>query len=179
MKQMYWDSKDFIALPLLCLLAVMPGCTVGPDFQTPDISGVMQDEWQETDSASGQFDKTRQPDSEWWQQFHDPQLSTLITRLGSSSLALAQARERIVEVTARQGVIGADKRLQLAAALGYTHAETGDEAVSMLGLPAGKALTSIRLEWLPAGNLTSGGGPHACLKQEKKISVQATPTYSP
>ncbi|MBU0961654.1 MAG: TolC family protein, partial [Proteobacteria bacterium] len=141
MKQMYWESKTFISLPLLCLLAfVVPGCTVGPDFQTPDISGLMQDEWQETDHDSGRFDNARQPESEWWQQFHDDQLSALINRLGSSSLALAQARERIVEVTARQGVIGADKRLQLAAALGYTHAETGDEAVSMLGLQPGKSL---------------------------------------
>jgi len=121
--------------PLLCLQS----CTVGPDYKKPDLAGVMQDKWQETNEGN-RFAADRQPDEQWWRQFHDDALTGLVDRLYSSSIPLAQARERIVEVNARQGVVAADRRLQLAAALGYTHAETGDEVASLQAIPPGKTL---------------------------------------
>lgn len=114
------------------------GCTVGPNYQRPDTSGVMQDNWQATANGfNGRLAEERQPMTSWWNQFHDEQLSALIKRLLSSNLALAQARQRIIEISAQRGVVKADKRLQLAAALGYTHAGAGDEAFSFQGPPPG------------------------------------------
>jgi outer membrane protein, multidrug efflux system len=151
MTRIYRVKKACTLLPLLYLIVFISGCTVGPDFEQPELSAVMQDEWQTTPEDSDQLDHLKQPDTAWWNQFHDDVLSNLITRLQSSSLALAQARERIVEITARQGIIEADKRLQLAAALGYTRAEAGDEAVSLQGIPAGKTLdvysTGVVASW--------------------------------
>ncbi len=76
----------------------------------------------------------------WWQQFNDDELTGLIDRLRAVNPVLSQARERIVEAMARQGVVAADRRLQLAADLGYNRAETGSEAVSMQRLPPGRTL---------------------------------------
>ena len=140
MTQISRGKKVCTTLPLLCMLVLVSGCTVGPDFKQPELSAVMQDTWQATSGGSEQLDRFRQPETDWWRQFHDDALTRLVSRLHASSLALAQARERIVEITARQGIVKADKRLQLAAALGYTRAETGDEAVSLQGIPPGKTL---------------------------------------
>ena len=126
-----------IVLSLLLALTAVTGCTVGPDYRPPDTTQVMQDTWQMEGSEPFAH---RPPLTSWWRQFHDAQLTGLVHRLVSSSLALEQARQRVAEVNAKYGVIGADKQLQLAAALGYTHAETGDETVSLQGLPPGRSL---------------------------------------
>lgn len=125
--------------PLLCLQA----CSVGPDFQQPGLASVMEDDWlqiKQQKTTDNKFASDRQPDKQWWRQFQDEALNRLIERLFASNIPLARARERIVEVNARQGVVAADRRLQLAAALGYTHAETGDEVVSLQSIPPGKTL---------------------------------------
>ncbi len=121
-------------------LLFLQACTVGPDYKQPELDSVMQDKWQSEDGENEHFSQTRQPDALWWQQFDDPDLNALIEQLHASSLPLAQARERIVEVNAQQGVIGAERQLQLASALGYTRAETGDEAVSTMGIMPGQTL---------------------------------------
>jgi multidrug efflux system outer membrane protein len=125
---------------ILSLFLCLQSCMVGPDFNEPDLTTVLQDEWQVQTGEAEQFSAAMQPESEWWQRFQDEELVSLISRLHDSSLALAQARERIVEVNARQGVTEADRRLQLAAALGFTHLETGDEVVSRQAIPPGKNL---------------------------------------
>ncbi len=130
-------------IPILCLLLILSACTVGPDYREPDISSVMSDHWQAAGENKDLFDRHMQPLTTWWQQFNDPELSRLIDRLVSSSRALAEARQRIVEVSARQGVAAADRWLQLSAAFGYTHAETGDKAVSLQGWPPGKSVRVV------------------------------------
>ena len=138
MIQKFRDRLTSAILPLL-LLVFIPGCTVGPDYRVPDVTAVMQDKWSAQDETAGQFTE-RQPLDSWWLQFHDDELIGLIDQLVSSSLALQEARQRVIEVNARYGVVAADQQLQLAAALGYTHAETGDETVSLQGLPPGKSV---------------------------------------
>lgn len=121
-------------LPLFLVMTTMPGCTVGPDYREPDITPVMQDQWQA--AADPQF-ADNPPLTSWWLQFDDKQLISLIDQLFTSSLALQEARQRVIEVNSRYGVVAADQQLQLAAAFGYTHAETGDETVSLQGQPPG------------------------------------------
>lgn len=136
-RQNFRYGRVTLGLPLLVALLAMSGCTLGPDYHSPDVTAVMQEGWQ---ASGGKPFALEQPFTSWWQQFHDEQLTGLVHRLVSSSLALEEARQRVAEVNARYGVIGADKQLQLAAALGYTHAETGDETVSLQGLPPGQSI---------------------------------------
>ncbi|MFT5701833.1 MAG: multidrug efflux system outer membrane protein [Desulforhopalus sp.] len=114
-------------------------CTVGPDFEQPELESVMQEQWNTVEKGQ-HFSEFDQPFIRWWEQFNDDELTRLIEQVFSSSLALKQARQRVVEVSARQGVVTAERRMQLSAALGYTRVETGDEAVSLQGIPAGKTV---------------------------------------
>ncbi len=125
---------------LLVLMYFTAGCTVGPDFVNPDHSALIREKWVMVPDDGEIFTDTRPPDSVWWQQFNDDELTGLIDRLRAVNPVLSQARERIVEAMARQGVVAADRRLQLAADLGYNRAETGSEAVSMQRLPPGRTL---------------------------------------
>ena len=133
----------FSIQPILPLLFCLSACTVGPSYREPDVSEVLNEQWLAAGQHEKQFDTTVQPLSAWWLQFNDQELSSLIERLVSSSLALAEARQRIIETSARQGVVDADKWLQLSAAFGYTRVETGDEAYSLQGLPPGKSVSVI------------------------------------
>ena len=136
MTSFFKESFTIHCLPLFLMIGILSGCTVGPNYQAPDVAPLMLDKWQTPKTIVGQF-ADRQPEISWWDQFHDNQLSSLIDQLFSSSLALAEARQRVVEVSARYGLIAANKQLQLAAALDYTHAETGDETVSLQGYKPG------------------------------------------
>ena len=136
--------KDFrtfskhIIISAFCILSLF-GCSAGDDFSVPVPDDRMLAPYQPPQSTELSFADSL-PEEKWWSRFQDKQLNTLIEELFTSSLPLEQARQRIAEVSARQGVIGADRQLQLAAALDYTHAETGDEAVSIQGLQPGKTL---------------------------------------
>lgn len=125
---------------LLWLFVLLQSCSIGPDFHRPDFSSTVPEKWHQATVEQPRFSWSTEGIPRWWEQFQDDQLTDLIKKLHRSSIALAQARERIVEMNARQGVIDADKQLQLAAALGYTHAETGDDIVSLQSIQPGKTL---------------------------------------
>jgi len=122
---------------LVALLFLGQGCTVAPDYSPPDLSPFLQNSWQ---MAEDDRYSANQPDPRWWNQFNDPQLTDLIEQLFTGNLALQASLKRVSEAMARQGVVSADKQLQLAAALGYTRAETGDETVTMQMIPPGKTV---------------------------------------
>ncbi len=125
---------------IMALMLCLSSCMVGPDFSPPDMAARLPSQYAAAGPGEKQFDSSREPDHQWWQQFNDPVLSGLIQQLNESSIPLSQARERVVETAARNGVTAADKQLQLAAALGYTRASAEDDVVSLQGIPAGKTL---------------------------------------
>ncbi len=133
---------------LTFIMSLGAGCTVGPDYQEPDLSQVMQKEWQTDEKKQYSYE---QPSVSWWLQFNDQQLNDLIAKLFSSNLALKKAEQRIIQANARYGVVGADKQIQLAAALGYTHVESKNEAVSLQGLAPGSSIdvfsTGVTAGW--------------------------------
>lgn len=130
-------------LPLLFL-----GCSAGQYPPEPDLVPLIPERW--TTAQQAQFSEAM-PERQWWRQFGDRGLETLIEELFLSNYALKGARERIVEAFARQGVVDADRQLQLAAALGYTHAETGDDTVTLQAIPPGRTVdifaSSLHASW--------------------------------
>ena len=56
---------------LLPLIAVLAGCTLGPDYQRPDIKSPAAFQYEPKDAAAT-------ADTLWWQQFQDPVLDQLI-----------------------------------------------------------------------------------------------------
>jgi NodT family efflux transporter outer membrane factor (OMF) lipoprotein len=89
--------------PLLALL--LAGCTVGPNFERPQVTAPATFGATRTDVASrttgGEIDAT------WWEAFHDAELTSLVTRLAAQNLDLQQATERIEQARAVRRVVSA------------------------------------------------------------------------
>ena len=91
-----------VLLPLCCVcLLLQAGCTVGPDYKPQDANAPAN--WVGTKNAAS-------PDTtllEWWTEFNDVNLTSLIERAMKSNLDLRQAEERIRQARAASGVAGA------------------------------------------------------------------------
>ncbi|MCV3208122.1 efflux transporter outer membrane subunit [Mesorhizobium sp. YC-39] len=75
--------------------ALLSGCVVGPDYQTPILP--MPANWSGQKPA-----KSAQPAqlSKWWQRLRDPELNALVEQAVSSNLDVATAKARIREARA-------------------------------------------------------------------------------
>src|ERR1700736_1922016 len=91
----------------------LAGCTVGPDFQSPEIReaprrSALDGENVPSRTVEGAVDIT------WWKSFRDSQLSSLVERLAAQNLDLQTAAERVVQSVAQR---------QVAASQGLPHIE--------------------------------------------------------
>jgi NodT family efflux transporter outer membrane factor (OMF) lipoprotein len=88
------------------------GCTVGPDYQSPDIKAAPG----RSALDGGVFSRTVEGavDIAWWNSFRDPQLSSLVERLVAQNLDLKTAAERVIQSGAQR---------QVAASQGLPHIE--------------------------------------------------------
>jgi NodT family efflux transporter outer membrane factor (OMF) lipoprotein len=97
------------ALSLMAYLYVpmlgigIAGCTVGPNYQSPEIAEAPPRTSPETvgvpsRTVEGAIDQT------WWKTFRDPRLSSLVERLVAQNLDLKTAAERVVQSVAQRQV---------------------------------------------------------------------------
>ena len=101
-----WGSKrrGFVTAHAIVLAALtLAGCAaVGPDYREPQIVAPAQ--WSEPADS-------RPPDpallAEWWQQFDDAALASLVAGALAGNLDLATAQARLREARARRGLAGA------------------------------------------------------------------------
>jgi NodT family efflux transporter outer membrane factor (OMF) lipoprotein len=91
----------------------LAGCTVGPDFQSPEIR-----EAPRRSTLDGENVPSRTVegavDIAWWKSFRDSRLSSLVERLVAQNLDLQTAAERVVQSVAQR---------QVAASQGLPHIE--------------------------------------------------------
>ena len=103
-KQKTENSRLLFSYPVLCsacLLLIQAGCTVGPDYKPQDVNAPAG--WAGTKNISS-------PDTmllQWWTEFNDVNLTSLIERAMKSNLDLRQAEERIRQARAASGVANA------------------------------------------------------------------------
>jgi len=81
-------------LSLILVMTGLTACTVGPDFQRPDI-----------DTGSGWVEPLRATDAPpetdgWWRSFGDPTLDALIEQLLAENLDIRKAEVRVAEARA-------------------------------------------------------------------------------
>jgi NodT family efflux transporter outer membrane factor (OMF) lipoprotein len=91
----------------------LTGCTVGPDYQSPEIKEAP------TRSAPNGGDVSSRTvedavDIVWWKSFRDFELTSLVERLASQNLDLQTAAERVIQSVAQR---------QVAASAGLPHIE--------------------------------------------------------
>jgi outer membrane protein, multidrug efflux system len=114
------------AFAIAVSLALIAGCTVGPDYHPPESRAPGQ--WS-SPLAGGETDSPP-ADASWWKTFNDPQLDSLIARASQSNLTLQAAAARIREARAERGVTAADLGPNV-----NTSASYQDERLSAHGFP--------------------------------------------
>ncbi|KTT50540.1 RND transporter [Pseudomonas oryzihabitans] len=76
------------ALPPLLLLALLAGCTVGPDYQRP--SAPLSTQFKEAAGWKAASPRDDQAKGAWWQAYKDPQLAALLGQVAVSNQNVAQ-----------------------------------------------------------------------------------------
>ena len=102
-------------LALLTLSLISLGaCTVGPDFKRPDAQPATQ--WAEPQGRQAASRVVSDPlEEQWWDVFHDPQLSALVRRALTDNLDLKLASSRLQQSRAVRQVTTAGRYPELSA----------------------------------------------------------------
>ena len=117
-------------LHLSFAVALLAGCTVGPDYRRPEIP-VPDHFGATTRPATSHVEFAR-----WWTIFGDPQLDSLIDRAVVSNLDLKVAEARVREARSQRGVVAADQWLAVNANGTYRRTRTSENAFSFSGSPS-------------------------------------------
>jgi NodT family efflux transporter outer membrane factor (OMF) lipoprotein len=91
----------------------LTGCTVGPDYRSPEITEAPRRSAPDGGSVPSRTVEGA-VDIAWWKSFRDLQLSSLVERLAAQNLDLETAAERVVQSVAQR---------QVAASQGLPHIE--------------------------------------------------------
>jgi NodT family efflux transporter outer membrane factor (OMF) lipoprotein len=143
-------TSGAFALMALSLAA----CTVGPDFQRP--LATLPEHWHRavaapasggTDTATTTTAATAAAtaakpsatpssqivdgalDTQWWDAFHDAELSSLIGRVASSSLDVKAASARLMQARAARRITGADAAPSVNGTASYQHARSSQNGL--------------------------------------------------
>src|SRR6202023_2330857 len=84
----------------------LTGCTVGPDYQGPEIREAPR-RWVLDGGSVPSRTVEGAVDTVWWKSFRDSELSLLVERLAAQNLDLKTAAERVVQSVAQRRVAAA------------------------------------------------------------------------
>ena len=118
------------------LLVVVAACSVGSDYERPALAVRTNAVWRQPPEAA--LTAERMQLARWWERFGSTELSALAVRLVAQNLSLAEARQRLITVRARRGIVDADRLPQVLGTAGYTRAGTGDRSLNFQGPPPGQ-----------------------------------------
>ena len=134
-----------IAAPLLCA-ALLCGCTVGPNFERPGFwspstwFGSRADTPQKLEASMPVAEPV---DAEWWKQFNDPALTSLVRRVSAGNLDVRAATARLAQSRAQRGITAADEFPQLNGNASYTRQRISKQGVvSAIGSGGGGSASS-------------------------------------
>ena len=108
--------------------ALLAGCTVGPDYRTPDAP--VPEGWASEDVAGASTRPTLATAApadvaEWWRVFDDPVLDSLVERAATGNLDLGQATARVRAARASRGVATAALFPTVDASTSYRRSDSG------------------------------------------------------
>lgn len=105
--------------PVFPLIALLAGCTVGPDYQAPQTQVPAKfGPATATQTASQPSDQMLM---QWWTTLNDAKLSELVRRAGEGNLNLQIAEARVREARALRDVVAADFWPQINLGTGYDY----------------------------------------------------------
>ncbi len=103
------------------------GCAVGPNYHPPKVNTPTQ--WTGLSAASTDNTSVATPEAaavaDWWKNFHDSELDSLIDSAVRSNLTLKQAQERILQAREARTVAGASMFPSLDASANVSNSRSG------------------------------------------------------
>src|SRR6266481_6150126 len=97
--------RDWLAI--VGALALLAGCTVGPDFVQPDSHLPEQSFLGDNGTPAAMAHVPTPTDPVWWNVFHDPVLTNLEQRVADANLDVRTATVRLAESRFQRGVAAA------------------------------------------------------------------------
>jgi NodT family efflux transporter outer membrane factor (OMF) lipoprotein len=79
----------------ILLTALLSGCAIGPDYKRPEIAAAAAPKWSEAGTPGTVT-------LDWWRQFNDPTLTSLLERALKDSPDMAEAQARLAEARANR-----------------------------------------------------------------------------
>jgi NodT family efflux transporter outer membrane factor (OMF) lipoprotein len=127
-------------------LALVAGCTVGPDFVQPDPHLPEQSFLGDNATPAGHLPAPTDPT--WWNVFHDPMLTALERRVAEANLDVRTATVRLAESRFQRGVAAAAEFPSLNTDDKYTREQYSKNGIlsllsGLLGPSAGGAFAPI------------------------------------
>lgn len=113
---------------------LLAGCTVGPDFRAPDPGTPAS--WGQVRADVPSQTSTDEADPQWWTQFGDPVLSSLVARIAGENLDLQTAAERVLQGRAQRDVVASQGLPQVSGRSSYDR-----DRLSTVGNPAALVVT--------------------------------------
>jgi NodT family efflux transporter outer membrane factor (OMF) lipoprotein len=126
-----YKTKTLLLLTSCVCLLLQAGCTVGPNYQPPETN--VPAGWTEQAGAKS----TASPDTillQWWTEFNDANLTSLIKRAMKSNLDLRQAEEKIRQARAEGGAVGAGFWPTADATGSFSRSRSGGSSAAMSNL---------------------------------------------
>lgn len=119
-------SRSIVLLPII--VSTLTACTVGPNYNRPNIS--LPEQYLGTPSNSSN-DNSKADIAVWWQSFNDPQLTRYVTLALKQNLDLTQAYTRVTQ--AQAGLSAANASLQPIGTVGAQAAKVYQSVETPLG----------------------------------------------
>ncbi|ALM86551.1 efflux transporter outer membrane subunit [Bordetella sp. N] len=124
---------NFLWVPLVVFLSA---CTMGPDFQHPELQTPSQ--WSKSPAAAAEAAHAvavpEPVDTRWWNSFGDPLLTELVARAMDSNLDIKIALARLAESRAQLGQTRAAEYPTVNGNASYTRQlESADGVIGLLG----------------------------------------------
>ena len=121
------------ALGGLAVILALGGCAVGPKFQPPEVTTMVDSTWSVKEQPG--LTTVSAPDTTWWRSFNDPALDSLVEIAYRQNLPLQVAGLRILEARAQLGIAAGRKWPQVQVAFGNaTAVGLSDNAPYSFGL---------------------------------------------
>src|SRR5882672_8092104 len=113
----------------------LTGCTVGPDFQSPEIKEALRRSAPDGGSVASRTVEGA-VDITWWKSFRDSQLSSLVERLVAQNLDLETAAERVIQSMAQRRLAAAQGLPQIDGQSSSTYNRQSPNGTLSLLVPA-------------------------------------------
>ena len=123
------NNKLFVvAMSLVSLF----GCTVGPDYQVPNLAYPLPDAWES--AVEEEINEADSPLETWWTTLNDPMLVALIQEARTENLSVQTAAARVYEARARLGIATGQYYPDVDLDASYSRSEPSENGL-LSGLP--------------------------------------------